>query len=181
MTTSASSSQTTTMKRAPIKEIDAAFIRSCLSYCPETGIFRWLVSLSRRVRVGEIAGCADPSGWVVRIRKRGYLGRRLAWVHAYGTIPEGAEIRTINGDLCDCRLANLELSCLDRRAKMHNGHKNSKLGAAGVCRRDRNGKTVFVARLRRENRVVHQSRHTTLEAAIAAREAAVRAWEDANR
>jgi HNH endonuclease len=168
-------------KRAPIKEIDAAFIRSCLSYCPETGIFRWLISLSRRVRVGEIAGCADQSGWVVRIRGRGYLARRLAWVHVYGAIPHGAEVRTINRDVSDCRLANLELSSLDRRAKMHDGHRNSKLGVAGVSQRDRKGKTVFVARLRRDKRIVHHSRHTTLEAAIAAREAAVRAWAEADR
>lgn len=181
MTTSANNSQTPPKKRAPIKEIDAAFIRSCLSYCPESGIFRWLVSLSPRVRVGDIAGCADPSGWVVRVRGRGYLARRLAWVHVYGAIPHGAEVRTINKDVSDCRLANLELSCLDRRAKMHNGHKNSKLGAAGVCQRDRKGKPAFVARVRRDKRLVHESRHDSLEGAIAAREAAVRAWEEANR
>lgn len=54
-----------------------------LDYSLETGEFKWKVSLSNRVKVGDLANNISPTTGQVRIRIDGklYSGNRLAWFY----------------------------------------------------------------------------------------------------
>jgi hypothetical protein len=84
-------------------------LREALSYNPTSGEFRWLVGLSYRGQAGEIAGAFNGPGGHRRIGIDGgnFSAARLAIFHQTGRYPK-YEIRHLNGDPSDLRLANLK-------------------------------------------------------------------------
>lgn len=68
--------------------IDIPAARRNVSYDPETGIFRWLVSKRGPVKAGDVAGSLGPKGyWFVKIEQRKYAAARLAWAMHYNEQP----------------------------------------------------------------------------------------------
>src|SRR5215813_11434698 len=58
-------------------ELSQKMLRELLDYDPETGVFRWRLSINARARAGKRAGCLDTSdGWRIRINKRNYRASR---------------------------------------------------------------------------------------------------------
>lgn len=112
-------------------------LKELLHYESETGVFYWLVSNSNRIKVGDVAGCVNPYGYVViRIDGHLYRAHRLAWLYVYGNYPEGKQpfIDHINGNPSDNRITNLRCSSLAENQKNRKINSNNKSGVLGVSR-----------------------------------------------
>lgn len=93
--------------RKMITKITDLELKDILHYCPETGVFTWLIAKSQRVRVGEKGGHLASNGYVViAINNKAYKAHRLAWLYMTGSWPE-EEIDHINGIKNDNRIVNL--------------------------------------------------------------------------
>jgi hypothetical protein len=112
--------------------ITAEYLRKRLSYDPETGIFRWRIVPSLRVKVGGIAGSLVKSGHV-RIRLKGYpyYAHRLVWLYVHGVWPS-AEIDHINCDPADNRLKNLREATRAENARNRSMSKANTSGYKGI-------------------------------------------------
>jgi len=117
-----------------------ALLKKLLEYDPETGVFTWKVATSNRVKVGDVAGCKNPDGYIViRIDRKHYQAHRLSWLFVNGYFPE-YQIDHINGVRDDNRLCNLREStnvCNMQNCKMS---KNNTTGIPGVSRYKAAGK-----------------------------------------
>lgn len=65
-------------------------LKELLHYDPETGIFIWLERTSKKIRVGDTAGCINKKNGYRYIRIQGtlYLAHRLAWMYITGSFPD---------------------------------------------------------------------------------------------
>jgi len=62
--------------------MDKELLHKILSYCPETGIFRWKVNRPPRGKVGDIAGYNNGSGYIkISISGKRYYAHRLAFIY----------------------------------------------------------------------------------------------------
>jgi hypothetical protein len=90
--------------------LTAARLRYELSYDSATGIFTWNVSNSPRIKVGQVAGCARPNGYVtIHCCGRLWRAHRLAWMHVYGWMP-AKKLDHIDGNKANNAIANLRLA-----------------------------------------------------------------------
>jgi hypothetical protein len=61
--------------------MDKKTLDEILSYCPETGIFRWKVSRPPRGKAGDIAGYNNGSGYIkISISGKRHYAHRLAFI-----------------------------------------------------------------------------------------------------
>ena len=86
--------------------ITAEEIRSVLDYCPDTGVFRWKVSVHGSRGKGAVAGYNRGKYWGIAFRKKTYCAHRLVWLHVHGRWPVDV-LDHINRDGFDNRLVNL--------------------------------------------------------------------------
>jgi len=60
-----------------------------LDYDSLTGIFKWKVSNSNRIKIGDITGYKGKRGYIeIRINGKLYKAHRLAWFYEHGYMPE---------------------------------------------------------------------------------------------
>ena len=86
-------------------------LKDYLNYDPDTGIFTWTASTSKRIRVGDIAGTKTVDGYVcIQFQSLLYRAHRLAWFFGTGVDPAGLSIDHINRIRDDNRLENLRLA-----------------------------------------------------------------------
>lgn len=100
----------------------------------DDGTVRWKVSLSNRIRIGEIAGTISKNGYVrVRVSGRFHSIHRVAWILNHGDIPEGLVVDHIDGDKKNNRIENLRV--VTTKVNLFNAKKakNNKSGVTGVC------------------------------------------------
>ena len=76
----------------PVKQIDPARVRELFTYDPETGVLYWAKPQSRRVKVGDVAGCEKSDGpggryWVVKVDDVQYRRARAVWAYVNGVNP----------------------------------------------------------------------------------------------
>jgi len=105
-----------------------------LEYSPKTGIFVWRVSLSRRVKIGDIAKSHNSCGYVtISIDNKRYQAHRLAFLYMEGYLPEN-DVDHLNGIRDDNRWKNLRH--VTRSCNMQNYGVNSAStsGFTGVYR-----------------------------------------------
>lgn len=89
------------------KPLTVERVREALDYDFDTGVFVWRLSPSRKIRVGQIAGCPDDKGYtLIGLDGGHYFAHRLAWFWVFGEWPTN-KIDHRNGDGCDNRLGNL--------------------------------------------------------------------------
>lgn len=108
-------------------------LKRVLSYDPDTGKFHWLVSLTRSVAVGDVAGGPSSDGYL-RIGLHGvrYMAHRLAWFYMMGRWPAD-DIDHINGSKTDNRFANLREATRRMNAEnQRRARKDSSVGLLGV-------------------------------------------------
>jgi hypothetical protein len=106
-----------------------------LLYNSETGEFRWQISPSNRVRIGDIAGSINTRGYRNVSYKSVYCGtHRLAWLFAHEEWPDG-HIDHINGNCSDNRICNLRIATSSQNCFNRKRQKRNKSGFKGVVRR----------------------------------------------
>jgi hypothetical protein len=92
---------------SPNCDISLDRLRQVLSYCADTGVFRWKEICCRRMSVGTVAGSVKKNGYVaIRVDGVRYSAHRLAWFYVTGRWPVG-DIDHINKTHGDNRFANL--------------------------------------------------------------------------
>jgi HNH endonuclease len=117
------------MMSAKEAELSLGFLKSVLSYEPETGLFRWATS-EGGVTIGAIAGNVNTNGYlVVGLRGTKYRQHRLAWFYHYGVWPTGTV------DHRDCNRANNSIGNLrdvPQAVNMQNQRKATRVSTSGV-------------------------------------------------
>lgn len=137
-------------------------------YNHETGIFLWKKSLSRRVKLGDVAGSPDKYGYIqIMIGGRNFKAHRLAWILFYGKEPafgiDHKDRMKNNNAIYNLREATPSQNiCNSRKTKGRNKYKGVFYDSGKYCSRiTLNGETQFIGKF-----------NTSKEAAIAYDEAA---------
>lgn len=116
------------------------FLREILSYDPNTGIFIWKKTLSNRNKVGNVAGTISDRGYIViTINKKRLMAHRLAWMHYFGSEPNGV-IDHLDGVHANNRISNLRDVEQVLNTRNNRLSKNNSSGYPGVYLNKRSGK-----------------------------------------
>ena len=161
----------------PRPELTAEYLRSILSYDPETGIFTRKVSTSTSVKVGDVAGSPDGHGYLqIRVQSRPHKAHRLAWLYVYGEWPKD-QLDHINRIRTDNRISNLREVTNKQNLQNAGKRSNNTSGHPGVCWNKQNSK--WRAQIMHNYKHTHLGYFSTLEEAISARKAAEKLyWAD---
>ena len=81
-------------------------VKEVLNYDEDTGIFTWRKRIGVHCVIGREAGYKSDGYIRIQIDKTGYCAHRVAWLYAYGKLPDG-QIDHINHIRDDNRLSNL--------------------------------------------------------------------------
>jgi hypothetical protein len=107
-------------------------LKQLLHYDPETGLFTWLVSTARCVKVGDVAGAYDKKGYrVIQIDGKQYQAHRLAFLYMTGKFPTNGTDH-IDGDPANNRWTNLRECTTAENAQNTASRKNSSSKYLGV-------------------------------------------------
>ena len=139
-------------------------VRELLSYDPETGDFRWMVSRGGQ-RAGSIARCVRHDGYVViMIDRKLYYAHQLAWLYMHGELV--SELDHINGIRSDNRIFNLRPATRTQNNGNSRKPKHNTSGFKGVCYHKRDKK--WQAQIHHKGRQIWLGLFDTAEAAHAA-------------
>ena len=107
-------------------------LQELFDYNPETGELRWKVSLSNRVRVGNVAGCIDTCGHrQIRIDGVVYMAHRLIWKLINGEDP-GPELDHVNGRPGENHIDNIRKTTPSQNNANQGRRANNSSGFKGV-------------------------------------------------
>ncbi len=115
------------------RPITQFLLKSLLHYDPLTGVFTRLVSGSSAVKVGDIAGATNLSGYIqIRTCGKVYLAHRLAWLYMTGEWPKD-KVDHRDGVGTNNAWSNLrEATDALNRQNMRGAKSDSKTGILGV-------------------------------------------------
>tara|TARA_R110002020_G_scaffold474464_2_gene705997 strand:- start:197 stop:709 length:513 start_codon:yes stop_codon:yes gene_type:complete len=144
-------------------------LKEVISYCPDSGVFHWVVSNSPRVSVGDVAGGYQNKGYrTITIDGKAYLAHRLAFLYMTGVFPE-SHTDHINGVRDDNRFENLRSVTQAENNKNRRKNKDNKSGFTGVSWDKASSK--WKAQIRYSGQKIHLGYFDDLEDAVIAREA----------
>jgi HNH endonuclease len=113
-------------------DLTAEQVRGLFDYDVVSGQLRWKVANSRRIRVGDIAGCDDGGGYLrIGISGRHYRAHRIIWLMMTGAFPEH-QIDHIDGDRANNHWANLREATNAQNHQNLGLNRNSTTGHPGV-------------------------------------------------
>lgn len=104
-----------------------------LDYDPATGIFRWKITTSNRMKVGDVAGQNSKGHLIIQVNSLRYMAHRLAWFYVYKVWPED-EIDHKNLVRNDNRIDNLREATHQQNVRNVARKKHNKTGFKGVIR-----------------------------------------------
>lgn len=150
--------------------ITAERLHEVAIYDPVTGIFRWKIRLTNRVKIGDIAGSVTSKGYF-RIRVDGhlYLAHRLAWLYMTGEWPEH-EVDHDNLTKADNRWENLRAATRPQNMANTTLRTDNTSGFKGVWWHKQNKR--WIAEIRTKGGRYHLGCFDNAEAAHAAYAAA---------
>lgn len=67
--------------------IDHPRLLELLDYCPLSGVFTRKISLTNKVKVGDVAGNNNKGYWELSVDGKTYMAHVLAWFYVYGVWP----------------------------------------------------------------------------------------------
>jgi HNH endonuclease/AP2 domain len=144
-------------------------LREVLTYAPETGLFYWRVARRNHVKVGDVAGVINRTGYRrICIDGKRYLASRLAWAWMTGEWP--IEVDHRDTDCANDTWGNLRQATHSQNQANRRRPSNNTSGFKGVFRDRRSSKwraRIVVNRKRKD-----LGSHVTREAAHAAYRAA---------
>ena len=109
-------------------------LKEILAYDPATGIFRWKVRSSNRIKVGDRAGAVVGNGRrFILIDGEKFQAHRLAWFYVHGEWPDG-DLKQRNGDYDDCSIGNLFTMSKIEQARLRSTLSTNTSGFRGVSR-----------------------------------------------
>ena len=165
-----------------MKRLTRKYLKECLHYDPESGVFTWLVrpaSHFKSVRScnsfnarhsGVIISSVNTSGYMtVRINNNLYRLHRLAWLYMKGVFPKVA-IDHIKHFRADNRFKSLRSVSNSENGKNKSKHKNNKSGFTGVYWSKQ--KQKWFSSIRVEYKQIHLGFFDDKQEAISARKAA---------
>ena len=160
-----------------VNNISQEYLKSILNYNPDTGLFRWKVRTSNRIKIGDIAGsihkCRLANYISIQIDGHKYQAHRLAHLYIYGWMPEEVDHIDDNGPKTDNRICNLRKSTISQNMHNRGEYKSNKSGYKGVSWHKRVKK--WRAQIKYNNKVMHLGYFSTPEEAYEAyKEAALR-------
>ena len=155
--------------RAKEALLTAELVRALLDYDPGTGVLRWRKRVSQRMLAGDVAGTVDGYGYVrIIIGGHTYRAHRIAWLIIHGAWPEN-ELDHKNLLRSDNRLENLREATRLQNMQNKKVYKNNTSGHTGIFIVATGFRAVYG-----RYGVIHKiGIFSTLDAAIAAREAAI--------
>lgn len=107
-------------------------LKTFLDYNPETGLLTWKVRNSKRIHIGDIAGCKSTDGRIlIGIKGRLYKAHRVAWALQTGEWPKHM-IDHINNDPSDNRWKNLRPATKSQNQMNVKRIKSNTSGHKGV-------------------------------------------------
>ena len=107
-------------------------LRKMFEYNPENGLLFWKVRNSKRVHVGDVAGCRASDGRIlIGIHRKIYKAHRIAWAITTGEWPKKI-IDHINNDPSDNRLCNLREATKSQNMMNVGKIKSNTSGIKGV-------------------------------------------------
>ena len=126
-------------------EITQQYLKSILTYDPETGVFTWKERQDVQWPAqwngrypGKLAGSKQVykhiSYWRIEINRKIYRAHRLAWLYMTGEWPS-QEIDHIDGNGLNNRFSNLRLASHSQNICNSRVRRDNKLGIRGVSRR----------------------------------------------
>lgn len=103
-------------------------VKKHLDYNQETGVFKWKIRTSNRIKVGDEAGVVTKLGYrIVSLLGEKEYCHRLAWLIVHGEMPDC--IDHINGNKLDNRICNLRNTTKSENNKnQHKSRSELKLG-----------------------------------------------------
>jgi hypothetical protein len=145
-------------------------LREVLHYNPETGKFRWLVSVNSRAQAGAVAGTINAEGYrQIQIDGRLYGAHRLAWLYMAGEWPaDKVDHRNVIKD--DNRWENLREASHAQNCQNKRKPRDNKSGVKGVYWHARTSK--WCAYIRANGRAFYLGLFTDINEAAAAYAAA---------
>ncbi|QDP67434.1 MAG: hypothetical protein Tp138OMZ00d2C19078221_6 [Prokaryotic dsDNA virus sp.] len=112
-------------KEAEGNKNEIELIRKSLSYCPETGIFKWKsVNKNHNEKHGKVAGTKKGRYVSITLAGKRHRAHRLAWLITFGYWP--ILVDHINGDGRDNRIENLRNTTSSVNAQNHTRVKSKK-------------------------------------------------------
>ena len=161
-------------------DLSIEYIRSRLSYDPDTGIFIWkefneFPSHWNKKYAGTVAGCLEKSWgdkrrFKIAICEREYRAHHLAWFIYYGEYPKSS-IDHINGNALDNRISNLRLASKSENGANRSKTLSNKSGFKGVSWHKKANK--WVAQVTKDYKLYYLGLYENIDdAKIAYREAA---------
>lgn len=105
--------------------------KECLSYDPDTGVFKWARD-GKIVKAGDVAGGLDKDGYlIITVAGRPIKAHRLAWYFVFGVVPKKT-IDHINRIRNDNRICNLREASMLQQMNNIGMLKRNKSGFVGV-------------------------------------------------
>jgi hypothetical protein len=183
---------------AATKLPEIGFVRECLDYDPETGVFTWRERPLRHFAnargwwqwnpklAGKPAGSRHNGAygkiyWCIRLAGHIWLAHRVAWLLVHGADPWPDEVDHIDGDPLNNRIANLRLAT--RSQQSANSRRQSRGTITGVKGVTPNGRSNgYDARITLDGKTHYIGHFSTIEeAAEARRKAAIQLYGEFHR